>query len=238
MSARTITFKALLERTAGRIGITVDYTAGSRFLLEAPALAQYLSDASRQSWDAYAWPESLTDTPDFAPTDQYLIPWDNVGKGSYQEVWNTNPDTDRNARKLGISNRAAGLVIDFSDRPAAGNTVYLRYRGDAPVYSYSAYDGGTAYVAGDVVYYSTDGNCYMAIASTTGNAPTDDTKWTLQPVLLILAPAMQHYGRASWLIAAGQTDASRNANGEALDSLDDEWGKLAAQDSKFRHKGR
>ena len=39
------------------------------------------------------------------------------------------------------------------------------------------YDGSTAYVKNDVVYYSTNGNAYIAKQSTTGNVPTNATYW-------------------------------------------------------------
>jgi len=39
------------------------------------------------------------------------------------------------------------------------------------------YASGTAYVKNDVVYYSTNGNAYIAKQSTTGNAPTNTTYW-------------------------------------------------------------
>ena len=39
------------------------------------------------------------------------------------------------------------------------------------------YDNSTAYSKNDVVYYSTNGNAYIAKQSTTGNAPTNATYW-------------------------------------------------------------
>ena len=39
------------------------------------------------------------------------------------------------------------------------------------------YDGSTAYVKNDVVYYSTNGNAYIAKQATTGNVPTNATYW-------------------------------------------------------------
>ena len=39
------------------------------------------------------------------------------------------------------------------------------------------YASGTAYVKNDVVYYSTNGNAYIAKQATTGNAPTNATYW-------------------------------------------------------------
>ena len=41
------------------------------------------------------------------------------------------------------------------------------------------YASGTAYVKNDVVYYSTNGNAYIAKTSTTGNAPTSTAHWDL-----------------------------------------------------------
>lgn len=43
------------------------------------------------------------------------------------------------------------------------------------------YAAGTAYVATDEVYYPTTGLYYRALTSTTGNAPTDATKWEESP---------------------------------------------------------
>ena len=40
------------------------------------------------------------------------------------------------------------------------------------------YASGTAYVKNDVVYYSTNGNAYIAKQATTGNAPTNGTYWS------------------------------------------------------------
>ena len=40
------------------------------------------------------------------------------------------------------------------------------------------YDGSTAYSKNDVVYYSTNGNAYIAKQATTGNAPTNGTYWS------------------------------------------------------------
>ena len=40
------------------------------------------------------------------------------------------------------------------------------------------YDGSTAYAKNDVVYYSTNGNAYIAKQATTGNAPTNGTYWS------------------------------------------------------------
>ena len=39
------------------------------------------------------------------------------------------------------------------------------------------YDGSTAYSKNDVVYYSTNGNAYIAKQATTGNVPTNATYW-------------------------------------------------------------
>ena len=45
-----------------------------------------------------------------------------------------------------------------------------------PVFK-GTYDNSTAYVLDDIVYYN--GSSYVAKTSTTGNLPTDTTKWNL-----------------------------------------------------------
>lgn len=50
-----------------------------------------------------------------------------------------------------------------------GNLTFT-HRGD--------YDGSTAYSKNDVVYYSTNGNAYIAKQATTGNVPTNGTYWS------------------------------------------------------------
>ena len=50
-----------------------------------------------------------------------------------------------------------------------GNLTFT-HRGD--------YDGSTAYSKNDVVYYSTNGNAYIAKQATTGNVPTNATYWS------------------------------------------------------------
>ena len=41
------------------------------------------------------------------------------------------------------------------------------------------YDGSTAYAKNDVVYYSTNGNAYIAKQATTGNLPTSTAHWNI-----------------------------------------------------------
>ena len=45
-----------------------------------------------------------------------------------------------------------------------------------PVFK-GTYDNSTAYVLDDIVYYN--GSSYVAKTSTTGNLPTDATKWNI-----------------------------------------------------------
>ena len=45
-----------------------------------------------------------------------------------------------------------------------------------PVFK-GTYDNSTAYVLDDIVYYN--GSSYVAKTSTTGNLPTDTTKWNI-----------------------------------------------------------
>ena len=51
-----------------------------------------------------------------------------------------------------------------------------------PVFK-GTYDNSTAYVLDDIVYYN--GSSYVAKTSTTGNLPTDATKWKYSLLVLV-----------------------------------------------------
>ena len=73
------------------------------------------------------------------------------------------------------------------------------------------YDGSTAYVKNDIVYYATNGNSYIAKGSTTGNVPTSTAHWDL-----FVAGASGIWNAGLSLGSAGQA-VKVNAAGNALE---------------------
>ena len=58
---------------------------------------------------------------------------------------------------------------------------------DAIAITATAFNGSAAYAAGDLVYYNTTGDCYEAIADTTGNLPTSEEFWLRHRIPAFLA---------------------------------------------------
>ena len=83
-----------------------------------------------------------------------------------------------------------------------GNLTFT-HRGD--------YAGGTAYAKNDVVYYSTNGNAYIAKQATTGNAPTNGTYWSQ------FAAGSGGIWNAGLSLGSGSQQLRVNSSGNALE---------------------
>lgn len=68
---------------------------------------------------------------------------------------------------------AAGILLGSG----APNIIWVTFRLRPPVFTSSVYSSTTAYVAGDLVYYATTGECYRNILAGTGFVPTNATYW-------------------------------------------------------------
>tara|TARA_R100000654_G_scaffold57789_1_gene84386 strand:- start:51 stop:821 length:771 start_codon:yes stop_codon:yes gene_type:complete len=82
------------------------------------------------------------------------------------------------------------------------------------------YASGTAYVKNDVVYYSTNGNAYIAKQSTTGNAPTNATYWNQ------FAQGSGGIWNAGLSLGSANQVVKVNAAGNALEFASDEGGTV------------
>ncbi len=86
------------------------------------------------------------------------------------------------------------------------------------------YASGTAYVKNDVVYYSTNGNAYIAKQATTGNAPTNATYWNQ------FAQGSGGIWNAGLSLGSASQVVKVNAAGNAL-----EFGTLSSDYVKLAH---
>ena len=88
------------------------------------------------------------------------------------------------------------------------------------------YDGSTAYVKNDVVYYSTNGNAYIAKQGTTGNVPTNGTYWSQ------FAAGSGGIWNAGLSLGSANQVAKVNAAGNALEfgDLSSDFVKIASVD--------
>ena len=88
------------------------------------------------------------------------------------------------------------------------------------------YASGTTYAKNDVVYYSTNGNAYIAKQATTGNAPTNGTYWSQ-----FTAGSGGIWNAGLSLGSAGQI-VKVNSSGNALEFGEDAGGSILAVSHK------
>jgi hypothetical protein len=86
-----------------------------------------------------------------------------------------------------------------------------------PVFK-GTYDNSTAYVLDDIVYYN--GSSYVAKTSTTGNLPTDATKWN------VLASGSGGIWDSTLSIGSAGQVVKVNSGGNALEFGTDQGGKI------------
>jgi hypothetical protein len=227
MSDRTQTFARWLDR--------YQYLTGTVSMADATNLAvatQAFSAAMREAWEAYWWPwacacESRTITAG-------LILYAQSGQTRIAEVISvTDEDPFGSAGYTFLSYELAPTGIKFggSDIPASA---YVYYRKDCPEYRGAEYNGATAYVAGDQVYYATTGDFYVNILASTGTAPTNTTNWTRLTIPWDLFEYAAYQAAGDLLTTNGQNGGSGRAStlyGQAADKLSNAIEKYSRQQS-------
>jgi hypothetical protein len=117
------------------------------------------------------------------------------------------------------------LITDTSY--TAGEPVWVEFSLPQPRFTATAFNSSTAYAAGDLVYYNTTGDCYEAIADTTGNLPTNEEFWLRHRIPAFLADYLKFYALAETLSEDGQMDKANyqfaRAEGILQQRMDDAW---------------
>ena len=116
------------------------------------------------------------------------------------------------------------LLIDATSE--TGN-VWVQFLLPQPRFTTDEYSAGAAYSTGDVVYYNTTGDCYVARKATTGNLPSDSEYWRRYRVPSFLSDYLKFYALAETLSEDGQTDKANfqfaRAEGILQQRMDDAW---------------
>lgn len=146
--------------------------------------------------DAAYWEE--TATADITKTFQRS----QAGKTEIGDVFNIylrDPRENANPGELDWFPEDEGYRVN-----TVNSTVWVYYRKTPSIFTETPYSASTPYTAGQRVYSSTTGECYLAIASSTGIAVTDTTKWTKIDMPRILSEAIKCAAYADTLREAGQ----------------------------------
>lgn len=112
-------------------------------------------------------------------------------------------------------------MVDTGVQPVSwtGTSVWVEFRRRPPVVSGREYDPARAYVAGEVAYYATAGECYEAKGATTGNLPTNATYWARVEFPYVLAEYVKRAAAADALRAGGGHDKADAEEAKAYTHL-------------------
>lgn len=212
MAYRTETYARFLDRYQQLAGIvTMDAT-------QIATAQQFFNRNMRKAWEAYEWPWSLV--MEARTPSSGIIAWEQSSETPIAEVFGVytdNPFTASNWSPVSYTLTVDGIQLVGPNAPTGA--VYVHYRSRVPLYTGAAYSGVTAYAVGDQVYYATTGDFYICIASTTGNAPTDATKWTRLTVPYDLFEYVCAASAADLLYGNGQDDRAARRRAEAAQEL-------------------
>lgn len=221
---KTVSYKSVRDAVAARMGLDAAVNLLSN---QKVVLAEYISSAVRLGWEWFDWPE-LMRVEERTPASG-VISLTQSGQTEISQVsaifWE-DPRVDNREREVEFSLDDSGILITDRDWLDNGSTtVWVRFKAAPPVFSSTEYAAGTAYVAGDVVFYGTE--CYVALAATTGNLPTNATYWVKQDLPYFLSEFVKVQAYAETLSEDGQVDKANynftRAEGLLIVAMDNAW---------------
>lgn len=144
---------------------------------QANAFVTFINSWVRRLYDRFDWPE-WTVIEVRTPTN-HVVPYVAGGGttpiGKVYKVYLRDPQLTSGPIDTPFKLSEAGIHCGFQH----GTNVWIKFCRPAPKFTVALWINTKAYAVGDVVYNEADGNCYSAIATSTGVALTDNTKWTV-----------------------------------------------------------
>lgn len=120
--------------------------------------------------------------------------------------------------------------VDFVRREGAAQAVgvgqkyvWVRFTRREPRLGGAAYNAATTYGKGAVVYDAATGQCYEAVAQSTGESVTDTDFWQLQELPYFGMSALTHAGIADLLRNKRRTDEAREHERLMLDRMNEAY---------------
>lgn len=224
---RTITFQTATNRVATRLGLDPDNNDGDLAPSQAAAIAEYLRYAYELAYEWGQWPETIL-SEQRTPVAQ-LIAWSQASEntiGTVFSVTELHPLIAKNPIGVKFRLGADGIYLPSTH---VITEVYVNYRRPAPQFTTTAWNIATAYAVGDTVYYSTTGECYAAIAATTGDLPTDTANWEKLDFLRVIADAAVQGAMSEARAEEGQHTVSGVMDQKMEALLEHEFDRLTRQ---------
>lgn len=187
---------------------------------DAALYAQHVQMTLANAWRKDWWPKLvLTEERETTDADGGLyVPFSESGAvniGEVEGVYIGNPLASTTAYAL--PRRLSSRGIELTGRTET--SVYVRHRLVPPKFTRTAFNAGTSYAAGDVVYWSTTGNCYQRLSAGSTATPADISVWELQIIPEFLAEVVKHGALALTLDKDGQQLRRNTHAKEARDAL-------------------
>lgn len=213
----TVPYKQVLEEIARHWAdlAPTDITSD-----KAASIAIMFTTAMEMAWEYHDWPETVT-TQERTPTAR-LIAYQQTGQvviHSPHGVYPRDPDAISSSpvRELAWELNDEGILIT----QAWDATAWVKFQKQPPSFTATAWANDAAYVAGQLVYYATTGQCYKAKADViAGVLPTVTGSWELQPVLAILRQAAVQGALAGLSRAQGEHGVGKVRLEDMTDLLD------------------
>lgn len=223
---RTCTFQSVLFAVARARGMRP--SAEGIPVDAAETLAEGITEAYDEAVKFRDWPEALELEELTVETDAtsglLFLPrrlQSGVVLHTVHGIWDKHPAAPGTV-PLPYQLEPLGYYLRSCDRIAGGGKVWVKYRAEPPKFSSAEFDLTERYGAGDVVYDSETGHCYMAIQITEGYPVTDVTRWMPQPILEVLRLAVIAGAAAHFLRSEGQDQTARGYEGKMQGRLEDE----------------
>jgi hypothetical protein len=153
------------------------------------------------------------------------IAFEQYGKQNIDRIISIDPTDPRLfPGNHGWSSRPSSYGTDVL--AAAGPTVWVTYIPRAPEFTTSTYDAAKAYARGDLVLDLVSGDCYRALAASTGQLLTNQAYWLREAFPYLLAQYVKYAAAAE---QSGDAQEQAIWAGIADGRLKDEVDKLIGQ---------
>lgn len=224
---RVESYSNYVTRICGLIGqaATADATILSN-------LNGFFNSRMRQAWEYTMWPD-LCPTQARTPVSSF-ISYEQSGEDEIDvvfEVYATDPVATAMPRRVGWTSIPDGiqLIGQTSD-----TDVYVHFRKRVPEYRGDVYNAGTAYAAGDQIYFteaSGNKNYYRCVSATTaGQSPiTHAAKWSRRDVPHLFFEYVIQGAFSDWLRADGRRDEASRELAAANELLSNSLDKIERQ---------
>jgi len=202
---RTETFKSIFDWVVRTMGNNVETWETNANDYELDMIADAVTNAMAKCWEWAFWPD--LHVVSYAEPDED----DGLSVISAQSAALANLGI---IQQISVNHPFGPKPVEINDYTLAGDGIYFQrpvsacyiaYRPRPPKFVRSKeYSAGTTYQAGDVVYWPSTGECYMALQGTTGNSPSNLTYWERQQIPYYFQPYLRYKAYAEVLLADGQ----------------------------------